>query len=216
MSGTDASEFEKVRSSERLVPTGFGNSERRKISELCQYCPNEDCPGCYQKNSKHACVTMKKWRNNQLDLVEAIRRKRNQNDRHEKTDEFREWVFEQVMREQLGYDWEEKADYSMKKDAGTFASRVAKGDDPYKADEGLWVHIPDSLARKISERQPDLDPPVSVGETYEVEIVDVGKEGDGLAKVSGFVVFVEDAEVGDELKIEITDVGDSVGFAEPK
>ena len=212
---TDVSEFEKTRSSSRKVYTGFG-TEKRKISELCQYCPNDDCPGCYQKNSKHACVTMKKWRNNELDLVEAIRRKRNQNERHEQTDEFREWVFEQVMRERLGYDWEKQANHQMKKNAETFASRVAKGKDPYNSDEGLALHIPDSLAREISKRQPELDPPVSAGEVYEVEVIDKGKEGDGLAKISGFVVFVEDAEVGDELKVEITEVKENVGFAKPR
>jgi len=48
--------------------------------------------------------------------------------------------------------------------------------------------------------------PIDVGDTYDVEIEDTGKEGDGIARIENFVVFVPDAEVGEEVEIEIKTV----------
>ena len=56
--------------------------------------------------------------------------------------------------------------------------------------------------------------PVSVGETYEVEINAVGEKGDGIARVRGFVLFVPKVKQGDFVKIKITKVLPKVGFAE--
>lgn len=59
------------------------------------------------------------------------------------------------------------------------------------------------------------EPPVEEGDEMQVEIEETGDEGDGLARVDrGFVVMVEGAEVGDRPTIEITNVSDSVAFAE--
>lgn len=55
---------------------------------------------------------------------------------------------------------------------------------------------------------------VQEGETYDVTIEDTGDEGDGVAKIDGLVVFVTDAEVGDETTIKINKVSDRVAFAE--
>ena len=50
-------------------------------------------------------------------------------------------------------------------------------------------------------------PPVEPGEIRYVEIEDIGKQGDGIARVErGYVIIVPDAEVGDRVKIEITEV----------
>lgn len=59
-----------------------------------------------------------------------------------------------------------------------------------------------------------VSPPVEEGERYEVEIEDIGKEGDGVAKVENFVVFVPDTEVGDQVEIEITRVLRTLAFGE--
>ncbi|MFO7791721.1 MAG: TRAM domain-containing protein [Candidatus Saliniplasma sp.] len=59
-------------------------------------------------------------------------------------------------------------------------------------------------------------PPVEEGETYDVEIEDMGKEGDGVAKVENFVVFIPDTEVGDKVTIEITKVLHTMAFGEVK
>ncbi len=59
-----------------------------------------------------------------------------------------------------------------------------------------------------------VSPPVEEGEKYNVEIEDIGKEGDGVAKIDNFVIFVPDTEVGDEVEIEITRVLRTLAFGE--
>jgi predicted RNA-binding protein with TRAM domain len=64
------------------------------------------------------------------------------------------------------------------------------------------------------QREP-LEPPVNEGETREVEIEDIGEQGDGITRVErGFVVIVPDTKESERVKIEITDVRQNVAFAE--
>jgi predicted RNA-binding protein with TRAM domain len=56
--------------------------------------------------------------------------------------------------------------------------------------------------------------PIEEGKEYEVKIEDVGKEGDGVTRIEGFVVFVPETEVGDEVKVRITSVRKRFAFAE--
>jgi predicted RNA-binding protein with TRAM domain len=44
--------------------------------------------------------------------------------------------------------------------------------------------------------------PLSVGDTYDVKIDDVGREGDGIARIEGFVVFVPNTKKGEELPLQ--------------
>ncbi len=60
-----------------------------------------------------------------------------------------------------------------------------------------------------------LTAPVRTGDELDVEIVDVGEEGDGVAKVEDFTLFVDGGETGDELRVEVTDVKPRYAFAEP-
>ena len=48
--------------------------------------------------------------------------------------------------------------------------------------------------------------PVEVGKEYDVKIEDIAREGDGIARIQGFVVFIPQAKVGDEVKIQIDKV----------
>ncbi|MFB6094018.1 MAG: TRAM domain-containing protein [Halanaeroarchaeum sp.] len=58
-------------------------------------------------------------------------------------------------------------------------------------------------------------PPVEVGELRYVEIEDIGKQGDGIARVErGYVIIVPDAEVGDRVKVEITEVKSNFAVGE--
>jgi len=59
-----------------------------------------------------------------------------------------------------------------------------------------------------------LTAPVAVGDELDVEIVDVGGEGDGIAKVEEFTLFVPDTETGDAVTVRVTDVKPRFGFAE--
>lgn len=59
----------------------------------------------------------------------------------------------------------------------------------------------------MAEFGPGFRPaPVEEGKEYEVKIEDVGREGDGLARIENFVVFVAGTKVGDQVKIRITKV----------
>ena len=60
-----------------------------------------------------------------------------------------------------------------------------------------------------------LTAPVRPGEELDVEIVDTGSEGDGIARVEGFTIFVPDTEEGERVRVRIEDVKPRFGFAEP-
>jgi predicted RNA-binding protein with TRAM domain len=58
-------------------------------------------------------------------------------------------------------------------------------------------------------------PPVETGEIRYVEIEDIGKQGDGIARVErGYVIIVPGAEVGERVKIEITEVKSNFAVGE--
>jgi predicted RNA-binding protein with TRAM domain len=58
-------------------------------------------------------------------------------------------------------------------------------------------------------------PPVDVNETRYVEIEDIGKQGDGIARVErGYVIIVPDADVGERVKVEITEVKSNFAVGE--
>jgi predicted RNA-binding protein with TRAM domain len=58
-------------------------------------------------------------------------------------------------------------------------------------------------------------PPVEVGEMRYVEIEDLGKQGDGIARVErGYVIIVPGAEVGERVKIEVTEVKSNFAVGE--
>ncbi|MXR50616.1 TRAM domain-containing protein [Halovenus sp. WSH3] len=59
-----------------------------------------------------------------------------------------------------------------------------------------------------------LTAPVRPGDTLEVEITDTGEEGDGIARVDGFTLFVPDAEEGQSYRVTVDDVKPRFGFAE--
>lgn len=55
--------------------------------------------------------------------------------------------------------------------------------------------------------------PVSAGQTYDVKIEDIARQGDGIARIQGFVIFVPGTKVGDEVKIEVQTVKRNFGIA---
>ncbi|WP_436931741.1 SAM-dependent methyltransferase [Halosimplex halobium] len=60
-----------------------------------------------------------------------------------------------------------------------------------------------------------LTAPVREGDQVEVEIVDTGSEGDGIAKVDGFTLFVAGAAEGETVEVRVGDVKPNYAFAEP-
>jgi len=60
----------------------------------------------------------------------------------------------------------------------------------------------------------DMPKPVKVGDELDVTIEAVAAKGDGIAKKDGFVIFVPGTQVGDTLKIRITQVRSSSAVGE--
>jgi predicted RNA-binding protein with TRAM domain len=58
-------------------------------------------------------------------------------------------------------------------------------------------------------------PPVETGEIRYVEIEDIGKQGDGIARVErGYVIIVPGADVGERVKVEVTEVKSNFAVGE--
>ncbi len=55
-------------------------------------------------------------------------------------------------------------------------------------------------------RHFEVPKPVAAGDVVDLVIESQGGQGDGIAKVSGFVVFVKGARKGDNCKVRISDV----------
>jgi len=50
--------------------------------------------------------------------------------------------------------------------------------------------------------------PDEVGKEYEVEVTDISRQGDGIARIQGFVVFIQNGKVGHKIKVKVTEVAD--------
>ncbi len=61
-------------------------------------------------------------------------------------------------------------------------------------------------------KQPSC--PVEEGKVYDAKIEDIGREGDGLARIQNFVVFIPGTKVGDQVKVRITRVLRRMAFGE--
>ncbi|MGH9953062.1 MAG: TRAM domain-containing protein [Nitrososphaeraceae archaeon] len=53
-----------------------------------------------------------------------------------------------------------------------------------------------------------MQKPVELGKQYEVDVTEISRKGDGIAKIQGFVIFVENGKVGNKIKVEINEVAD--------
>ena len=108
---------------------------------------------------------------------------------------------------------------------GDFVAKVFEGPDTddLRADidrefEYVRTIHPDASRDSSSElfmvAKGRLTAPVREGDTIEVDIEDVGREGDGIAKVDGYTLFVPSAEEGETLEVRVDDVKPRFGFAE--
>jgi predicted RNA-binding protein with TRAM domain len=62
-------------------------------------------------------------------------------------------------------------------------------------------------------REESRSVPVEEGEVYDVTIQDIARQGDGIARIEGFVVFVPGTKVGDEVRIKVDRVLPKFAFA---
>ena len=109
---------------------------------------------------------------------------------------------------------------------GDFAAKVFDGQDlgDLKADiEPEFEYVrevrPDASRDSSSElylvAKHRLTAPVREGDVVEGTIDDIGDEGDGIAKVENFTVFVSGVEEGETLDVCVDDVKQRYAFAEP-
>ena len=107
---------------------------------------------------------------------------------------------------------------------GDFVVKVFEGPDvdDFRADvEAEFQYVrataPDASRDESSEiyliGKGRLTAPVRSGDELEVEIEDVGSEGDGIASIEGYRLFVPGTEPGDVVRVRIEDVKPNFGFA---
>jgi predicted RNA-binding protein with TRAM domain len=73
----------------------------------------------------------------------------------------------------------------------------------------------DTPTASASPPSTEPQPPVEAGELRYVEIEDIGKQGDGIARVErGYVIIVPGAEVGERVKIEVSEVKSNFAVGE--
>jgi predicted RNA-binding protein with TRAM domain len=80
------------------------------------------------------------------------------------------------------------------------------------------------ISREATENAPEThtdpagdqpQPPVEQGELRYVEVEDIGKQGDGIARVErGYVIIVPGTDIGDRVKVEITEVKSNFAVGE--
>ena len=56
--------------------------------------------------------------------------------------------------------------------------------------------------------------PVETGKEYEVDITETSRQGEGVARIQGFVIYVANAKPGDHVRIRITRIGVMTAYAE--
>ena len=49
--------------------------------------------------------------------------------------------------------------------------------------------------------------PVEAGKEYDMEVTEISRRGDGVAKIQGYIIFVKGAKIGDKVKIKVETVG---------
>lgn len=55
--------------------------------------------------------------------------------------------------------------------------------------------------------------PVQVGKEYDVDVTEVSRQGDGIARVQGFVVFVKNGKPGQKVKVQVNQIGSRFAVA---
>ena len=73
-----------------------------------------------------------------------------------------------------------------------------------------------SITRSLEYRSLGRRPSTAVlkvGKEYEVDVTQISRQGDGVARVQGFVVFVKNAKVGQKVKVKVEKVGNRYATA---
>jgi len=79
------------------------------------------------------------------------------------------------------------------------------------------VEHPESERERKRQRIPKVffkPKPVKVGDELEVTVSEVGRRGDGLIRIEGYVIFVPNTKQGDTVKIRITQIRPNYAVAQ--
>ena len=56
--------------------------------------------------------------------------------------------------------------------------------------------------------------PVETGKEYDVQVTEISRKGDGVARIQGFIIFVKGGRVGQKTRVRVMHVGDRFATAE--
>ncbi|MFB0514701.1 MAG: TRAM domain-containing protein [Candidatus Bathyarchaeia archaeon] len=62
--------------------------------------------------------------------------------------------------------------------------------------------------------QPLPPKPVELGKEYDVDIEEISRRGQGIARIQGFVIFVPDTKPNDRVRVKITRISQRFAEAE--
>lgn len=78
------------------------------------------------------------------------------------------------------------------------------------AEAGVTVEVATEVSRGSSAPKP-----IEVGKEYDVDITEISRQGDGIARVQGFVIFVKNGKVKQNVKVKVEQVGSRFATAAP-
>ncbi|MFW5939831.1 MAG: TRAM domain-containing protein [Halolamina sp.] len=91
----------------------------------------------------------------------------------------------------------------------TYRVALINGDGDHSGGESTTT----TASTPTADGEPQ--PPVEKGEVRYVEVEDIGKQGDGIARVErGYVIIVPGADVGERVKIEVSEVKSNFAVGE--
>lgn len=79
--------------------------------------------------------------------------------------------------------------------------KCTKNEEYHTIDDDVGI----SSSIRSSNRDSADATQLKVGKEYEVDITKISRQGDGIARIQGCVVFVKGARIGEQVKIVITE-----------
>jgi predicted RNA-binding protein with TRAM domain len=63
----------------------------------------------------------------------------------------------------------------------------------------------DGSSTRSFNRDSPSSKQIEVGKEYEVDITEISRQGDGIARIQGFLIFVKGGHIGEKVKIRVTE-----------
>lgn len=73
----------------------------------------------------------------------------------------------------------------------------------------VWKRTGISTGFNMNQTQPSIEK----DKTYDVEIEKLGWDGDGIARIKGYIIFVPGTKIGDRVKVRVNDIKRNFAFA---